>query len=188
MRGDPELFARLLDALADMALASLRAQVRAGASAVQLFDSWVGALSPADYERHVLPATPQGPRRPGRPRACRASTSAWAPASCCALMAGGRGRRRRGGLAGAARRGPAAYRARATRVQGNLDPTTCLAPWDVVEAQARDVLARGGGIGHIFNLGHGVLPETDPDVLEPPRRPRARHSRPPMQPRSREAR
>ena len=51
-------------------------------------------------------------------------------------------------------------------VQGNLDPTTCLAPWPVVEAQARDVLARGGGTGHVFNLGHGVLPETDPDVLE----------------------
>ncbi len=41
----------------------------------------------------------------------------------------------------------------------------CLAPWDVVEAHTRDVLERGGGIGHVFNLGHGVLPETDPDVL-----------------------
>jgi uroporphyrinogen decarboxylase len=50
-------------------------------------------------------------------------------------------------------------------LQGNLDPATCLAPWDVVEAQTRDVLERGGGTGHVFNLGHGVLPETDPDVL-----------------------
>jgi len=50
-------------------------------------------------------------------------------------------------------------------LQGNLDPTTCLAPWDVVESQTRDVLERGGGTGHVFNLGHGVLPETDPDVL-----------------------
>jgi uroporphyrinogen decarboxylase len=50
-------------------------------------------------------------------------------------------------------------------LQGNLDPTVCLAPWDVVEAHTRDVLERGGGTGHVFNLGHGVLPETDPDVL-----------------------
>jgi uroporphyrinogen decarboxylase len=50
-------------------------------------------------------------------------------------------------------------------LQGNLDPTICLAPWDVVEAAVRDVLARGTGRSHVFNLGHGVLPETDPDVL-----------------------
>ena len=59
-------------------------------------------------------------------------------------------------------------------VQGNLDPTTCLAPWPVVEAAVNDVLRRGGGTGHIFNLGHGVLPETDPDVLAPGRRSRSR--------------
>jgi uroporphyrinogen decarboxylase len=51
-------------------------------------------------------------------------------------------------------------------LQGNLDPVTCLAPWEVVEREARDVLARGGGLGHVFNLGHGVLPETDPAILE----------------------
>jgi uroporphyrinogen decarboxylase len=50
-------------------------------------------------------------------------------------------------------------------LQGNLDPTACLAPWDTVDALTRDVLERGGGTGHVFNLGHGVLPETDPDVL-----------------------
>ena len=82
MRGDPSSSPALLDALADMALASLRAQVAAGASAVQLFDSWVGALSPADYERHVLPATPQGLRRRWPTSGCPASTSGWARASC----------------------------------------------------------------------------------------------------------
>jgi len=50
-------------------------------------------------------------------------------------------------------------------VQGNLDPAACLAPWDVVANEAREVLRRGSGIGHVFNLGHGVLPETDPDTL-----------------------
>jgi uroporphyrinogen decarboxylase len=51
-------------------------------------------------------------------------------------------------------------------VQGNLDPALCLAPWPVVAEATRDVLRRGGGVGHVFNLGHGVLPETDPTVLE----------------------
>ena len=51
-------------------------------------------------------------------------------------------------------------------LQGNLDPAVCLAPWDVVEDKARDVLERGGGTKHIFNLGHGVLPDTDPSTLQ----------------------
>jgi uroporphyrinogen decarboxylase len=50
-------------------------------------------------------------------------------------------------------------------VQGNLDPAVCLAPWEVVRERAADVLRRGGKVGHVFNLGHGVLPETDPDTL-----------------------
>jgi len=163
MRGDPALFATLLDVLADMALASLRAQVRAGASAVQLFDSWVGALSPADYERHVLPATRKvfaGLVDLGVPRIhFGVGTGELLP-----LMAGAGaevvGVDWRVPLDEARRRVGAGH-----ALQGNLDPTTCLAPWDVVEEQTRDVLERGGGTGHVFNLGHGVLPETDPDVL-----------------------
>ena len=172
MRGDPHLFARLLDALADMALASLRAQVRAGASAVQLFDSWVGALSPADYERHVLPATRKvfaGLADLGVPRIHFGVGTG----ELLALMAGAGaevvGVDWRVPLDEARRRVGPGY-----ALQGNLDPTICLAPWDVVEAQTRDVLERGGGTGHVFNLGHGVLPETDPDVLARIVRPRAR--------------
>jgi uroporphyrinogen decarboxylase len=163
MRTDPGLWARLLDALADMALASLRAQVSAGASAVQLFDSWVGALSPADYEHHVLPATCKvfaGLADLGVPRIhfgvgtgelLRLMATAGAEVIGVDWRIPLDEARRRVGTSLA--------------LQGNLDPTTCLAPWAVVEAETRDVLERGGGIGHVFNLGHGVLPETDPGVL-----------------------
>ena len=163
MRGEPELWSALLDALADMALAALRAQVAAGAAAVQLFDSWAGALAPADYARFVLPASRKvlaGLEDLGVPRIHFGVGTG----ELLALMA----------EAGAevvgvdwlvpldeARRrvGPD------VAVQGNLDPALCLAPWEVVADEARDVLSRGGGLGHVFNLGHGVLPDTDPDVL-----------------------
>jgi uroporphyrinogen decarboxylase len=163
MRGDPALFARLLDVLADMALASLRAQVLAGASAVQLFDSWVGALSPADYERHVLSASRKvfaGLADLGVPRIHFGVGTG----ELLGVMAGAGveviGVDWRVPLDEARRRVGPGY-----ALQGNLDPTAVLAPWDVVEAETRDVLERGGGTGHIFNLGHGVLPETDPGVL-----------------------
>jgi uroporphyrinogen decarboxylase len=146
-----------------MALASLRAQVSAGASAVQLFDSWVGALSPADYERHVLPATrkvlagladldvPRIHFGVGTGELLRSMATAGAEVVGVDWRVPLDEARRRVGTGLA--------------LQGNLDPTVCLAPWDVVEGATREVLERGGGVGHVFNLGHGVLPETDPGVL-----------------------
>ena len=163
MRADPGLWDALLEVLADMAVAALRAQVEAGASAVQLFDSWVGALSPEDYARHALPATRrvfEGLEDTGVPRihfgvGTGELLALMADAACEVVGVDWRvpldQARRRVGTGRA--------------LQGNLDPTTCLAPWPMVEAATRDVLARGGGRGHVFNLGHGVLPETDPDVL-----------------------
>jgi uroporphyrinogen decarboxylase len=163
MRGDPDLWARLLDVLAEMALSSLRAQVSAGASAVQLFDSWVGALSPTDYDRYVLPATRKvfaGLADLEVPRIHFGVGTG----ELLALMADAGaevvGVDWRVPLDEARRRVGTSH-----ALQGNLDPTTCLAPWDVVETETRLVLERGGGTGHVFNLGHGVLPETDPDVL-----------------------
>ncbi len=163
MRGDTPTWTKLLDRLADQASTMLRAQVEAGAHAVQLFDSWAGILSPADYAAFVLPASR---------RVLESLMDLDVPrihfgvgtGELLTLM----------GDAGAevvgvdwrvpldvarARIGPG------RSLQGNLDPTVCLAPWPVVEKAANDVLRRGGGVGHIFNLGHGVLPETDPDVL-----------------------
>lgn len=163
MLGDRALWGRLSDRLARIALSSLRAQVAAGASAVQLFDSWAGALSPADYERHVLPASRVVLEGVADLRVPRIHFGV-GTAELLPLM-----RDAGADVVGVDWRTPLdAARARLgpdTAVQGNLDPASCLAPWDVVADRARDVLRRGGGTGHIFNLGHGVLPETDPGVL-----------------------
>ncbi|MGI9033937.1 MAG: uroporphyrinogen decarboxylase [Acidimicrobiales bacterium] len=164
MHADTATWSRLLDALADMSLASLRAQVEAGAAAVQVFDSWAGALSPSDYRRFVLPASRRifaGLADLGVPR-----------------IHFGVGTGELLGLLGEAgadvvgvdwrvpldeargRLGPD------VAVQGNLDPAICVAPPPVVSAAVADVLERNGGRpGHVFNLGHGVLPQTDPDTL-----------------------
>jgi uroporphyrinogen decarboxylase len=165
MLGEPELWAALADRLADMAIASLRSQVEAGARAVQLFDSWAGALSPEQYERHVLPASRkvfEGVADLGVPRIHFGVNTG----ELLALM-----RAAGADVVGVDWRTPLSVaRARIghdAALQGNLDPAVCLAPWPVVADAVRAVLADNGGHpGHIFNLGHGVLPETDPAVLE----------------------
>jgi uroporphyrinogen decarboxylase len=165
MHGDPGLWERLTMRLAAMAVASLRSQIGAGAVAVQLFDSWAGALAPEEYARYALPAT-------------RAVLEGVADLGVPTILFGvGTGELLRlMGSAGADVVGVdwrvpldgARRRVGDRAVQGNLDPALCLAPWPVVAEAARDVLARaddGSGTGHVFNLGHGVLPETDPGVL-----------------------
>jgi len=163
MYGAPDVWTALMDRLAEAVLGYLRAQVAAGAAAVQLFDSWIGALSPQDYERYVAPSVTRilgGLEDLGVPRIHFGVVTGellpqMAAAGADVMGIDWRvpldiGRERVGGRA----------------VQGNLDPTVVFAPWPVVEEKARDVLERGGGTGHVFNLGHGVLPETDPSVLE----------------------
>jgi uroporphyrinogen decarboxylase len=165
MRTDGSSWRRLLDALADVSLEFLRAQVEAGARAVQVFDSWAGALSADDYLHHVLPSSRrifEGLAHLGVPRIHFATNT---HGELLSLMAAAGadviGVDWRVTIADARRRaGPG------RAVQGNLDPTACLAPWASVAAEVRKVLAQGEGKpGHVFNLGHGVLPETDPDVL-----------------------
>jgi uroporphyrinogen decarboxylase len=166
MHGEPGLWEQLTQRLAAMAVASLRAQVAAGAQAIQLFDSWAGSLSPDEYERFALPAT-------------RAVFEGIADLGVPSILFGVGTGELLAQMAGAgcdvvgvdwrvpldeARRRIGTGRA----VQGNLDPARCLAPPAVVESAVREVLTRaddGTGTGHVFNLGHGVLPETDPAVL-----------------------
>jgi uroporphyrinogen decarboxylase len=163
MHGDPELWHELVDRLAGIAVASLRSQVEAGASAVQLFDSWAGALSPPDYERFVLPASRtvfEGVADLGVPRIHFGVGTG----ELLGLM-----RDAGADVVGVDWRVPLDEARRRVgpdhALQGNLDPAILGAPWPVVAELARDVLRRGGGTGHVFNLGHGVLPGTDPDVL-----------------------
>ena len=164
MYSEPATWHALLGALAKTTLAFLEVQVQAGAAAVQLFDSWVGALSAADYREYVMPHT----------------------AAVLSGLAGydvprvhfGVGTGELLGLMGEVGadvvgvdwRVPldvAAKRVGSGRaLQGNLDPAVLLAPWPVVEQEVRRILREAAAAeGHVFNLGHGVLPSTDPDVL-----------------------
>jgi uroporphyrinogen decarboxylase len=165
MRGEPAVWFALLDRLADLAIASLRSQVEAGARAVQLFDSWAGALHVTDYRRYVLPASRKVLSAAGEWGVPRIHFGVDTGELLGAMAEAGAdvvGVDWRVHLDDARRRVPADR-----ALQGNLDPAVCLAPWDVVAEEVRDVLARNGGHpAHIFNLGHGVLPETDPSILE----------------------
>ncbi len=164
MLGEPALWGALIDRLADLALAFIRAQVEAGATAVQLFDSWAGALTPEQYAAHVLPASQKvfaGLADLGVPRVHFGVGTG----ELLGLFAGAGA-----DVVGVDWRVPIDVgweRIGLDKgVQGNLDPAVCLAPWPAVEHEVLGVLDRiGGRSGHIFNLGHGVLPETDPTVL-----------------------
>ncbi|HEX4727543.1 MAG TPA: uroporphyrinogen decarboxylase [Jatrophihabitans sp.] len=164
MHSQPGIWHDLLARLAGISATFLRVQIETGAAAVQLFDSWAGGLSAADYAEFVLPHSsavfgsladldvPKIHFGVGTGELLDLMRSAGAtvvgvdwrtPLDVAASRIGGR-----------------------TPVQGNLDPALLLADWPVLEAAVRRIVAEGRRTpGHIFNLGHGVLPETDPDVL-----------------------
>lgn len=161
----PGLWHDLMERLADIAIVSLRSQVLAGASAIQLFDSWAGALRPVDYREFVAPHSKRVLEEVadlGVPTAHFGVGTGELLDQMAAVGADVVGVDWRVPIDEARRRlGPG------VAVQGNLDPAVCLANWDVVADQVRQVLDSAGGLpGHIFNLGHGVLPETDPTILE----------------------
>jgi uroporphyrinogen decarboxylase len=163
MHGEPKTWGRLMDALAHLMLTYLRAQVEAGVQAVQLFDSWAGALDPDDYREHVFPWS----RRilegiAGVPRIHFGTGTG----ELLGLM-----REAGADVVGVDWRVPLDVAwdriGRDAGIQGNLDPAACVGPWESVERKARDVLRRAGGRpGHVFNFGHGVLPGTPPENLE----------------------
>ncbi|HZN16979.1 MAG TPA: uroporphyrinogen decarboxylase [Micromonosporaceae bacterium] len=198
MYGAPDQWHALCARLAEITLTFLRVQVAAGVAAVQLFDSWAGALSEADYRSFVLPHSASvlgGLADAGVPRIHFGVGTGHLLGAMAQAGADVVGVDWRTPLDQAATRIGAGARA----VQGNLDPAALLAPWPAVAAQVRRVVAEGlaarghghsrhghghghghgehkhedrkhgehghGGHGHVFNLGHGVLPETDPGML-----------------------
>ncbi|HEY3174843.1 MAG TPA: uroporphyrinogen decarboxylase [Candidatus Polarisedimenticolia bacterium] len=158
MYRQPELFGDLMLLLADLIVACVEAQVAAGAEAIQIFDSWAGSLSPSDYRRHVLAPT----RRVfDECSSCRVPLIHFGTntGTLLDLMAGAGGDVLsvdwRIPLGDVRRRHPG------RGVQGNLDPAALLAPPDVLDRMVDEVLAEAGPEpGHVFNLGHGILPET----------------------------
>jgi uroporphyrinogen decarboxylase len=164
MYSDPESWHLLMEKLAKVSADFLRAQVEAGAEAVQLFDSWVGALSPADYRRYVLPHTRSvfdALRDLDVPRIHFGTGTA----SLLELVkeAGGDVI----GLDWHIELDAAWKRLGSVAVQGNLDPTVLFAPPEIIREQIAGILTRAGGRrGHIFNLGHGILPGTPEEHVE----------------------
>jgi uroporphyrinogen decarboxylase len=161
MYREPAVWHALMEKLADTFAAYVAAKARAGADVIQVFDSWVGALSPADYDEFVAPYSARIFAALDVPTIHFGTGTA---TLLGAMAAAG------GDVIGLDWRieldrgwdevGPE------RAVQGNLDPALLLAPWERLEAGAVDVLRRAGGRpGHIFNLGHGVLPESDPADL-----------------------
>jgi uroporphyrinogen decarboxylase len=164
MRSDPRLWHDLLGRLAVIAGEFLRLQVLAGASAVQLFDSWAGTLSAADYERFCQPHSAAVLATVADLGVPRIHFGVGTGELLAAMGEAG------ADVVGVDWRVPldrATERVgRERALQGNLDPAVTMTPWPAVEEAVLDVLQRGRAApGHVFNLGHGVLPGTDPGVL-----------------------
>jgi uroporphyrinogen decarboxylase len=162
MYREPATWHALMERLTEQFAPYIAATAAAGADAIQLFDSWVGVLSLADYTEFVAPYSARVLDAAGVPTI---HFGTGAPPTLLAAMA-----EAGGSAVGLDWRIPLddAWRAigEGRAIQGNLEPAVLLGPWERAEAAALDVLRRAGGRpGHVFNLGHGVLPQTDPAVL-----------------------
>jgi uroporphyrinogen decarboxylase len=163
MFGAPDVWEALMRKISGIAAAYLEVQVEAGASAVQLFDSWAGAVTRDDYRTHVQPWSAQVLERIGATGVPRIHFGVGTGEILDLMGEAG------ADVVGVDWRVPLAAgieRVGGRAVQGNLDPTLVFAPTEVMLGRAREVLDAGAAApGHIFNLGHGVIPSTDPDQL-----------------------
>jgi len=164
MYSDPEAWMLLMNKLADMTITYIRAQVKAGISAFQIFDSWVGALNAADYRTFIKPVMQRiftelkSENVPMIMYGVGASHLAkdWHDLPLDVV-----------GLDWRMSVDEARKEGLTKTLQGNLDPTILLAPWEVIEERAKDILDQGMKSDHfIFNLGHGVFPDVSPDTLK----------------------
>ncbi|MCW4642854.1 uroporphyrinogen decarboxylase [Bacillus safensis] len=164
MYSDPEGWMLLMNKLADMTITYIRAQVKAGVSAFQIFDSWVGALNAADYRTFIKPVMQRiftelkSENVPMIMYGVGASHLAkdWHDLPLDVV-----------GLDWRMSVDEARKEGLTKTLQGNLDPTILLAPWEVIEERAKDILDQGMKSDYfIFNLGHGVFPDVSPDTLK----------------------
>jgi uroporphyrinogen decarboxylase len=157
MYGSPDVWHALMEKLTEMSIAYLRAKVEAGADLVQLFDSWIGALSREDYEEFVAPYSDRILAAVQSPTIHFGTGTHHLLEAMHAVS---------GDVIGVDWRTPVDAVSPDRGVQGNLDPALLLGPWSRVEQQTREILAlTEGRPGHVFNLGHGVLPDTEPADL-----------------------
>jgi uroporphyrinogen decarboxylase len=169
MLGEPETWHALMTTLTDVTIAFLQMQVAAGVDAIQVFDSWAGTLSLADYRSYVLPhssrvfSTLAGAGVPMTHFGVGTAELLGAMSQAGATVVGVDWRTSLSDAAARVQPG--------TALQGNLDPVVLLAGFEVAEPAVRAVVEDGrravdaGAAGHVFNLGHGVLPNTDPAVI-----------------------
>jgi len=161
MFNDPATFGRLMELLAEVVAGYLLAQIEAGAQAVQLFDSWVGWLGPYDYERFVLPHVRY---IVDQVRGHGAPVIYFANGASAMLDLVGQAGADVYGVDWRIGLDRAWEQLGDVAVQGNLDPLTLLGPTKAIEERVADVLRRAGGRpGHVFNLGHGLVPQIDPE-------------------------
>ncbi|MBM7705157.1 uroporphyrinogen decarboxylase [Chryseomicrobium aureum] len=164
MVSEPQAWYALMEKLADMIIIDIKAQVKAGASAVQIFDSWVGALNVEDYRLYIKPVMTRiftELRETGVPLITFGVGASHLANEWHDLPVDVVGLDWRLSIEEARQRGIT------KTVQGNLDPSYLIGSWDEVEKRARRIVEQGvAHPGHIFNLGHGVFPEVDPDVLK----------------------
>ncbi len=164
MYAEPKAWFLLMDKLADMTITYVHSQVKAGAKAVQIFDSWVGALNIADYRAFIKPVME---------RIFSELRSANVPLIMFGVGASHLAKEWHDlpldvvGLDWRMQISEARELGLTKTLQGNLDPSILLAPWSVIEERTKAILDQGlASPGHIFNLGHGVFPEVNPDTLK----------------------
>lgn len=164
MYAEPKAWFVLMDKLADMTITYVRSQVKAGAKAIQIFDSWVGALNVSDYRTFIKPVMERifsELRSEGVPLIMFGVGASHLAKEWHDLPLDVVGLDWRTQIAEAREMGLT------KTLQGNLDPAILLAPWEVIEERTKAILDQGlASPGHIFNLGHGVFPEVNPDTLK----------------------
>lgn len=163
MYSQPEVWFKLMDKLTEMSIVYLNAQIDSGASLIQIFDSWGGALNKADYEYYLAPSMKrimEAVQSKGKPVIVFGIGASHLIPVWNELPSDVIGLDWRTSIDEARKMGVK------KALQGNLDPALLLSDWDIIERKTKEILDQGKNQGHIFNLGHGVFPEVNPDTLK----------------------